>query len=244
MNPKPNCDTGRPEFMITLGLLPPYALDDVKSAYRAKALETHPDRGGTMTAFLKVQEAYDRAVEYVACCGDRRSWIAVHVDVYLRQREAAAEVERLGGRAEFEEVDWLKNSAGEFAVLAERLRAIRLRGTVADDAFLSFLAQQPSRAPYLVELDLANTRISSRGLQVLAGLGVLERLDLSGTRITWGAVWAIVETLPSLDNVRLAGTAIGWLSRWRLNSALRHRKAKNQRRKLVGKHLEVWQKIG
>ena len=48
-----------------LGLLPPYSLDDVKFAYRGKALETHPDRGGTMDDFLKVREAYERAVEFV-----------------------------------------------------------------------------------------------------------------------------------------------------------------------------------
>src|SRR6516162_3224494 len=105
-----SCDTGPPEFMGTLSLLPPYSLDDVKAAYRAKVLRAHPDRGGSIGEFLKIQEAYERAVEYVGYCGDRRNWIASHVDSYLRQREAAAEVERLGGQVEFEEVDWLRQS--------------------------------------------------------------------------------------------------------------------------------------
>jgi len=242
MTARPNCDI-RPEFMTILGLLPPYALDDVKFAYRAKALETHPDRGGTMGDFLKVQEAYERAVEFVAYCGDRRKWIADHVETYLRQREAAAKVERLGGQVEFEEVDWLKQSVGDFAVLVERLRVIRLRNTAADDALMNFLAEQPSRTPYLIELDLADTRISDKGLQALTGVRLLQRLDLSGTRVTWRGLWATVKELPSLEEVGLAGTAIGWLSRWRLDMLVRKRKAESERRKLSGMRLELWQKI-
>jgi hypothetical protein len=241
MTARPNCDI-RPESMDILGLLPPYALDDVKVAYRAKALETHPDRGGTMGEFLKVQEAYERAVEFVAYCGDHRKWIADHIETYLRQREADAKVERLGGQVEFEEVDWLKQSVGDFAVLVERLRVIRLRNTAADDDLMNFLAEQPSRTPYLIELDLANTRISDSGLQALTGLHLLQRLDLSGTRVTWRGLWATVEELPSLEKVGLAGTAIGWLSRWRLNMLVRRRKAENERRKLLGMRLELWQK--
>jgi hypothetical protein len=99
MNAKSNGSTSRPEFMATLGLLPPYTLDDVKSAYREKVWHAHPDRGGAASDFLKIQEAYERAVEYVEFCGDRRKWIATQVECYLRQQEAVAEVERLGGQA-------------------------------------------------------------------------------------------------------------------------------------------------
>ena len=201
--------------MTTLSLLPPYSLDDVKAAYRAKALGTHPDRGGTISEFLKVQEAYERAVEYVACCGDRRKWIADHVESYGRQREAAAEVQRLGGEVDFEEVEWLRQSVGDFAWLAERLRVIRLRDTAADDSFLTYLAEEPPRTPYLFELDLAGTRVSDKGLQALTGLSLLQRLDLSGTRVTGRVLRATVEELPALEEVDLADTSIGWLSRWR-----------------------------
>src|SRR5262249_8332230 len=159
-------------------------LEDVKSAYRDKVWHAHPDRGGATTDFLKIQEAYEQAVEYVAFCGDRRKWIAVQVECHLRQREAAAEVERLGGQVEFEEIDWLKRSVGDFALLADRLRVIRLRNAAADDAFMTFLAEQPPRTPYLTELDLAGSRVTDKGLQALAGLGLLRRLDLSGTKVT------------------------------------------------------------
>jgi hypothetical protein len=230
--------------MATLSLLPPYSLDDVKSAYRAKVLKTHPDRGGSTSEFLKIQEAYERAVEYVEHCGDRRKWIADHVDPYRRQWEAAAEVQRLGGQVEFEEVDWLAQSVGDFAVLVERLRVIRLRDTAADDAFLMFLTEEPPRTPYLFELDLAGTRITDKGLHALEGLSLLQRLDLSGTRVTQREVRAAVEALPALEKVGLEGTGIGWLSRWRLNASVRTRKAENERRRLLGKLSEVDESAG
>lgn len=220
--------------MATLSLLPPYSLDDVKSAYRAKVLKAHPDRGGSTSEFLKIQEAYERAVEYIEHCGDRRKWIADHVDSYRRQLEAAALVERLGGKVEFEEVDWLAQSVGDFAVLVERLRVIRLRDTAADDAFLMFLAQEPPRTPYLFELDLAGTRVTDKGLHALEGLSLLKRLDLSRTKVTKREVHAVLEAVPTLEEVRLEGTRIGWFSRWRLNASVRTRKAENERRMLLG----------
>src|SRR5262249_12799891 len=189
-------DPDRPEFMATLGLLPPYTLQDVKAAYRAKAMETHPDRGGKADDFIRIHEAYKQAMEYVEFTGDRRKWIAEHVEFHLRQQEAAAEIQRLGGRAEFEEVDWLRHHVGDFSSLADRLRVIHLQGTAADDAFLTFLAGQPLRTPYLTELNLTGTRITDKGLPALAGFELLRRLDVSGTKVTNGGFQSVVESLP------------------------------------------------
>ena len=41
-----------------LGLRPPASLDDIKAAYRRKALEAHPDRGGDPAEFHAVEAAY------------------------------------------------------------------------------------------------------------------------------------------------------------------------------------------
>lgn len=46
----------------TLGLSPSAGVADVKQAYRRKALETHPDRGGDEEAFRAVHEAYEVAL--------------------------------------------------------------------------------------------------------------------------------------------------------------------------------------
>ncbi|MBI3992634.1 MAG: DnaJ domain-containing protein [Candidatus Lambdaproteobacteria bacterium] len=42
-----------------LGLAPGASLLDVKNAYRRKVKETHPDQGGTVQGFLRLQEAYE-----------------------------------------------------------------------------------------------------------------------------------------------------------------------------------------
>jgi hypothetical protein len=228
-----NNESGRPDFMATLGLLPPYTLSDVKSAYRAKAMETHPDRGGASADFIKIHEAYKRALEYVQFTGDRRKWIADQVERHLRQQEAAAEVKRLGGRTEFQEADWLKHLVGDFAQLADRLRVIELQNTAADDAFLAFLAEEPSRTPFLMELNLAGTRITDKGLQALTGFDLLRRLDVSGTKVTDRGVKTAVQSLTALEWVGVSGTGVGWLSRWRLRSLQRGREAERRRLKFL-----------
>jgi hypothetical protein len=226
-------DQGRPEFMATLGLLPPYTLGDVKAAYRVKAMETHPDRGGAKDDFVKVHEAYKKAMEFVQISGDRRGWIANQVEFHLRQQEVVAEVQRLGGQTEFEEVDWLRQHVGDFAQLADRLRVIRLQNTAADDGFLSFLAGQPPRTPYLMELYLPGTRITDKGLSALRGLDSLRRLDLSHTKVTDRGLREVVGELPSLEWIGVSGSRVGWLARWRLRSLLRGREAERRRLRLM-----------
>ena len=51
----------RPEFMVRLGLAPPYSIEDVKAAYRDQAKRAHPDHGGSSREFHALQEAFDRA---------------------------------------------------------------------------------------------------------------------------------------------------------------------------------------
>jgi hypothetical protein len=206
--------------MAVLGLLPPYTLEDVKAAYRVKVLEAHPDRGGDVAEFYKIEEAYIQAIEYVNFRGDRHGWIAGQVEPYLRQQEVAAEVEKRGGQAEYEQTDWLKRSFGDgFAMLAERLRVIRLHGIGADDAFLKYLGEMPKKTPYLIELDLAGGRITDQGLPGLAHFEVLKRLNLAGTAVSEDGLRTVLETLSSLQWLNLANTGVGWLSRWRLRRA-------------------------
>jgi len=41
----------RPEFMVRLGLAPPYTVEDVKAAYRDQTKRVHPDHGGSAQEF-------------------------------------------------------------------------------------------------------------------------------------------------------------------------------------------------
>ena len=42
-----------------LGVAEGAGMDEIRSAYRRRALETHPDRGGSAEDFIKVQAAYE-----------------------------------------------------------------------------------------------------------------------------------------------------------------------------------------
>ena len=46
-----------------LGIAATATLDDVKAAFRKKALEHHPDQGGTPEAFMAMKRAYDAIVK-------------------------------------------------------------------------------------------------------------------------------------------------------------------------------------
>jgi hypothetical protein len=207
----------RPEFMALLELLPPYTADDVHKAYKARALAAHPDRGGSKDDFLKLQQAYEQAQEYVRFSEGRRHWLAKQVEPYLKQTEIIDEVERRKGSVTVEKVDWMQRSFGDFATLAERLRNIDLRDAPDGDEFLEFLATQGEHLRFLTELDLAGSRISDAGLVQLRCLHGLQRLNLARTPIT-AAGLEILADLPDLAWVNVGGTKVGWWGRWRLGS--------------------------
>jgi hypothetical protein len=203
--------------MAALGLLPPYTAEDVRMAYRERAKQVHPDHGGSMRDFVKLQEAYEKALEYTNFCTGRRQWLAAQVERYVEQEEVIAEVRRRGGEIEVEEVDWLKRSIGEdFAVLTDRLRGIRLQGLRDGDDFLHQLAVHRRALEYLLWLDLAGSRISDEGLLQLAGLPLLQRLDVAGAPVTPRGL-EVLESLPHLRWLNLSGTPVGWWKRWRLH---------------------------
>lgn len=52
----------RASVWAILNLEPGASTDEIKRAYRRRALETHPDRGGDAEIFRAVQSAYERAM--------------------------------------------------------------------------------------------------------------------------------------------------------------------------------------
>ena len=49
-----------PASLSVLGLAAPCTIDEIKAAYRLRAFEVHPDRGGSPTDFRAVEAAYRR----------------------------------------------------------------------------------------------------------------------------------------------------------------------------------------
>jgi len=99
---------GRPDFMVVLGLMPPYAEEDVKAAYRAKAKHLHPDHGGSAEAFRELHAAFEKAQVYLSFRSDRRNWIANQVQGYLVVGEMIERLKGFGAEVTSDPIDWLK----------------------------------------------------------------------------------------------------------------------------------------
>ena len=211
----------RPEFMATLGLLPPYTAEDVEKAYLSKVKEAHPDRGGNSQAFFAIQDAYSQAKEYVKFRGDRRGWIAKQMDEYLAVQEVIERLEGLGAAVEINTLDWLKKSFGDFAQLTEQIIGVRLHGAANGDHVLEYMISQHGRLLELRRLDLAGSTVSDAMVRQLGVFRRLAELDLSRTPITPQAL-QVVEWLPELQSLAIEGTGLGWLARQRLAAKLRH----------------------
>src|SRR5690606_28811219 len=50
-----------PQCILALGLTLPCTPDDVRSAYRRKVKQLHPDRGGSREEFLRLQRHFEEA---------------------------------------------------------------------------------------------------------------------------------------------------------------------------------------
>jgi hypothetical protein len=60
---RPKAAPSNPSVWSTLGLKPDATVQEIKSAYKKRALETHPDRGGTSADFRALQAAYESALK-------------------------------------------------------------------------------------------------------------------------------------------------------------------------------------
>jgi len=206
-------DQSRPECLVTLGLLPPVTLDDVNQAYKAKAMQAHPDRGGDPKTFIAVKQAYDDACEYVKFKAGKLEWLASKIDAYAQQQEIVTETIERGGEVEMEEVDWLTKSFGEdFGHVADKLVRVTLRNEKADDVFAILLGFRTESLRDLAVLDLAGGALTDEGLLQFKGFSALRRLDLRGTQV--GKLAAeIPGWFPNLEFLGLPKGALGMLAR-------------------------------
>jgi hypothetical protein len=208
--------------MVTLGLAPPYVLEDVLQAYRDKVKDAHPDRGGTVAAFNEVQTAFERAQAYLEFRGDRRGWIAAKMSRYTELRTAVERLQRLGAVVTTHAPDWLENSFGDFAQLSETARIVRLEGSADGDALIRALVADHHALRDIESLALPKCRLTDQAVLSLAPFQQLKHLDLSDTPVT-ALILDLIDAIESLETLNLEGTQIGWLAKRGAKARLRRR---------------------
>ena len=219
-----NSHDPRPDFMVTLGLAPPYAIEDVKQAYREKARATHPDRGGSTASFAAVHEAFERAQAYLEFRQDRRGWIASKMARYADLQEAIAQLEQLGAEVTAYAPEWLEQSYGDFAQLTEHVTKIRLADSPAPTPFIDAMVEHYASLRELHTLELPGCRLTDDDVLHLSVFQQLRKLDLSRTPITKQAL-AVVVAIESLRELKLDDTNIGWWAKRGVASQLSRRVA-------------------
>jgi Leucine rich repeat len=206
----------RPEFLITLGLIPPCTVEDVKQAYLAKVKTAHPDAGGDTAEFRKIQEAFERATEWAKFRASRIAWLSTWVEKYVEQDGIVGELQRRGGIVHTEGVDWLRRSFGEdFSHVAEKLTKIQWHGPAVDDKAIAWLSDHRAVLASLKSLDLTRSAVTDAGIQHLAAFSSLHELDLSETKVSASGL-AVLDHLPNLQWLGLRKTSVGWLARIKL----------------------------
>ena len=219
----------RPECMAILGLLPPYALEDVKHSYRAKAHLAHPDHGGNVQEFLALQDAYQAALEYVEFVGDRRQWIATMVEKSMHRDAVINRLKSFGADIETSTLEALQRTLGDFAVLSETVVRVSLTGSRSGNEALRTMTREAKTLKNLMSLNLSGSHVTDEEVVKLRRFGQLSSLNLSGTPITKRSL-SVISSVPTLTTLNVEDTRIGWWARRQTNAALRRRRAKHAER--------------
>lgn len=213
---------GRPDFMVVLGLAPPYAEEDVKAAYLDKAKQVHPDHGGSVEEFNALQAAFDQAKRYLEFRSDRRQWIANQMTDYMHVGEVVSHLESFGAEVTSDAIDWLKQSFGDFAQLTESITAVRLVDSSNAEEMIAYMVEHADSLGQLTRLELPGCQVSDAAVLQLEVFQQLEHLDLSRTPIGKDALW-IVDSILDLESIDISDTNIGWWTRRKVRSVMQKR---------------------
>ena len=199
-------------FLRELGLSVPVTAEDVKQAYRERAKVAHPDRqGGDVEQFLKLQDAFDEALQYAERNGKRLPWIGTQMPAYIAQRDAMDLITKWGGTFDIASYDWLAETVGsDFALLANRLIMIDLSGLAIGDAELVELAADPEGVRNVELLFLAGTQVTDDGILEITAMRNLRYVDLRDTKVST-AMRKQIARLERID--RVEGIPSGWWSK-------------------------------
>lgn len=212
----------RHEFLAILGLAPPITEEDVKQAYLLKARTAHPDQGGSVEDFKRLQEAFEQATEYARFKSGRMAWLSRWVEQYAEQEKLIERVKSWGGKVDVNSSDPLSRSIGpDFAVVLDKLTGITLSGPQIDDAKIEQLVGERRMLAGLRKLALMDTSVTEVGLLKIRELDTLRNLDLSGTQVDSDALDVILPQLKLLETLTLDRTGVGWTTKVKLRVKFR-----------------------
>lgn len=205
------------EFLTILGLAPPVTEEDVKQAYLDKAKTAHPDHGGDVEEFKRLQEAFEQATEYARFKAGRMQWLSRWVEQYADQEQLVEQIKSWGGTVEIKSSEGLSRTIGpDFAVVLDKIVGIHLSGKTVDDQLFAQLVEKKRLLAGLHKLSLLGTAISPEGILQIRAFETLRDLDLSGTEVEYLAIEVVLRELPQLETVKLDNTGIGWASKMKL----------------------------
>lgn len=212
----------RHEFLTVLGLAPPVTEEDVKQAYLIKARTAHPDQGGSVEEFKRLQEAFEQATEYARFKSGRMAWLSRWVEQYAEQEKLIERVKEWSGTVEVNSSDPLNRSIGpDFAVVLDKLTGITLSGPQVDDPKMEQLVAQRRMLAGLRKFALIDTAVTEVGLLKVRELDTLRQLDLSGTTVDPDALDVILPQLKLLETLTLDRTGVGWTTKMKLRVKFR-----------------------
>ncbi len=213
----------RLDFLTLLGLAPPVTEEDVKQAYLIKARTAHPDHGGDIEDFKRLQEAFEQATEYARFKAGRMQWLSRWVEQYAEQEKVIEEIKALGGKVDVKASDPLSRSIGpDFAVVLDKVIGVELTGSQIDDVVLTRLVSQRRMLAGIRKLALIDTAVSPTTLLKVREFESLRELDLTGTQVDATALEPILRDLRSLETIHLDRTGIGWPARMKLRVRYRN----------------------
>lgn len=199
----------RPDYMVSLGLAPPYSMEDVMQAYRTKVMKVHPDHGGSVEEFRVLQDAFEKAKQYIEFRSDRRQWIATKMDEYLAVQRVVDRLTAIGAEVKTNAVDWLEKSFGDFAQLTEKITSVELTDSSMAVELLAAMVEERDALGSLTHLSLSGCQLTDATAQHLDSFKQLRSLDLSNNPITGEGLY-FVDDLPALESLNLEGTNVGW----------------------------------
>ena len=199
----------RPDYMVALGLAPPYTQEDVMQAYRTKVMKVHPDHGGSVEEFRVLQDAFEKAKQYTEFRSDRRQWIAGKMEEYLAVQRVMERLSAFGAEVKTNAVDWLEKSFGDFAQLTEKITSVKLTNSPLAVELIAAMVDEKETLGSMTDLTLSGCQLTDAAALYLDAFKQLKHLDLSGNPITGEALY-FVDELPALESLNLEDTSVGW----------------------------------